>query len=135
MNVFSEGTIIFIYPDMKSVLIGKFKDGIMLKGRHSKIIAERCNNGIKEIKIAKPKDDSVVYKSSPISSIRIGTQPTLMDPYERKNIYSRAGKFGDGIFAKKNINEGDLIMYYSGLVHNKTEGPYFNYKNTSREEM
>ena len=120
---------------MENVLVGIFENGTMKEAKSSKIIAERCHLGMKEIKIAKPKNDSAVYKSSQLSTIRIGTQPTLMDPYERQNIYSRAGPFGDGIFAKKNISEGDLIMYYSGLTHNKTEGTYFNYQNTSREEM
>ena len=49
-----EKDIIFIYPDMRTVLVGQFEDGIMIQGRSAKIIAERCNDGIKEIKFALP---------------------------------------------------------------------------------
>ena len=120
---------------MKNVLVGSFENGRMKSAKSSKIIAERCHMGIKEIKIAKPNDDSVVYKSSPINTVRIGTQPTLMDPFEQSNVYLNLGDFGDSIFAKKSFREGDLIIYYSGLLHNKTEEPFFNYKNTTMEEM
>ena len=131
----SGNDVIYVYPDMENVLVGAFENGRMKAAKKSKIIAERCHMGIKEIKIAKPMHDSVEFKSSPINTVRIGTQPTLMDPFEKTNIYLDVGEFGDSVFAKKNFSEGDLIMYYSGILHNKTEGPYFNYKNTTMEEM
>ena len=120
---------------MENVLVGSFENGRMKSAKSSKIIAERCHMGIKEIKIAKPKDNSAVFQTSPISTVRIGTQPTLMDPYEKSNVYVRTGEFGDGMFAKKNFSKGDLVMYYTGIIHNKTEGPYFNIKNTTMEDM
>ena len=120
---------------MENVLVGSFENNRMKAAKKSKIIAERCHMGIKEIKIAKPKHDSVEFKYSPINTVRIGAQPALMDPFEQGNIYLSVGEFGDSIFAKKNFSQGDLIMYYSGILHNKTEGPYFNSQNATIEEM
>ena len=54
-NYFSEEDITFLYPDMKTVLIGKFRNGVMIQAKASRITSERCHNGIKEIKVAKPK--------------------------------------------------------------------------------
>ena len=45
--------IIYVYPDMETVLVGRFEGGSMEGARKSKIIAERCNKGIKEIIVAK----------------------------------------------------------------------------------
>jgi hypothetical protein len=120
---------------MENVLVGSFENGRMKEARKSKIIAERCHLGIKEIEIAKPKHNSAVFKSSQVNTVRIGKQPTLMDPFEQTNVYLNVGEFGDTMFAKKNFSEGDLILYYSGLLHNKTIEPYLNYKNTTMEEM
>ena len=47
--------IIFVYPDMITTLVGKFENGQMISAKTSKIIAERCNKGIKEIRVATPK--------------------------------------------------------------------------------
>ena len=120
---------------MKHVLVGSFENGTMKTAKKSKIIAERCHMGIKEIRIAKPKKDSVVFKSSPVDTLRIGKQPTVMDPFEQTNVYSSVGEFGDCMFAKKNFSKGDLIMYYTGLLHNKTEELFLNYRNTTVEEV
>jgi hypothetical protein len=120
---------------MENVLVGSFENGRMKRAKNSKIIAERCHLGIKEIKIAKPKHNSAIFKSSPVNTVRIGTQPTLMDPFEQTNVFISVGEFGDTMFVKKNFSEGDLILYYAGLLHNKTIEPYFNYKNTTLEEM
>ena len=119
---------------MKNVLVGRFEDGIMKEARHSKIIAERCHMGVKEIKVGEPKSDSPTFKHTPLSTVRIGSQPTVMDPFEQGNVYIREGTFGDGVFAKKNLSEGDIILYYSGLLHNKTEGDFFA-KNLTEQEM
>ena len=119
---------------MENVLVGRFENGKMKAAKKSRIIAERCHMGIKEIRIAKPKKSSSVLKYQGMSTVRIGDQPTVMDPFELKNVYIQTGPFGDGVFAKKNFSEGDLVMYYSGLLHNKTEGPFFTSNMTAEEQ-
>ena len=126
--------IIYVYPDMETVLVGRFEGGSMKGARKSKIIAERCNKGIKEIKVAKPKVKSPFLSYDRPNTIRVGANPTVIDPFEQKNVYLRTGKFGDYIVAKKNFSEGDLIMFYTGLMHNKTESRFFS-PNQTRDEM
>ena len=110
-----------MYPDMETIFVGRFVNETMISAKPSKVIAERCNQGMKEIQIAKPKPNTPTFRYSRPTRIRIGDQPAIMDPYERKNIYVSDGEEGDGVFARKNISKGEVIMYYSGLRWNKTQ--------------
>ena len=133
----SGNNIVFIYPDMKTVLIGRFDKRRMIAAKPSKILAERCNKGIKEIKVAKPKEDAPILTYSRPNRLRIGDQPRVMDPFTKKNIYIGNGTKDDGVFAKRDMQKGDLVMYYSGLFWNETEQSLFTmdaYKNQTWDE-
>ena len=106
----------FIYPDLKTALIGSFNDGIMKAARQTKIISERCNKGIKEIKLARPKTSSSLLRYFRPNQIRIAHQPTVMDALDKRNIYIKTGEFGDSVFAKRDIPSGEIVAYYSGLL-------------------
>ena len=118
---------------MKTVLTGNFENGTMIAAKESKVIAERCHQGMKEIKVARPKPNGSIFKYSRPTRIRIADLPTLMDPYTRKNIYISKGEEGDGVFARRNISQGEVIMYYSGIRWNKTDMPLWS-KNQTKEE-
>ena len=106
---------------METVLVGRFENETMIAAKESKIIRERCNKGIKEIKVAKPKKDKPTFKYERPTRLRIGDQPKVMDPYSKKNFYIGDGKKDDGVFAKRDLKKGQLVMYYSGLFWNETE--------------
>ena len=106
----------FVYPDLKTALIGSFNDGIMTAVRQTKIIGERCNKGIKEIKLARPKTCSPLLRHFRPNQIRIADQPTVMDALDKRNIYIKTGEFGDSVFAKRDIPSGEIVAYYSGLL-------------------
>ena len=112
--------ISFVYPDMETVLVGRFENGRMISSKASKIIAERCNEGIKEIRVAKPKDNEPSLKYSRPDHLRIGDHPRVMDPYTKKNFYIGDGKKEDGVFARRDIKKGELVLYYSGLFWNES---------------
>lgn len=119
---------------METALVGQFKNDSMVAAKPAKVIAERCNQGIKEIKVALPTSARTpILKYVRPNHIRIGDQPTIMDPFERKYVFIADGKKEDGVFAKKYINKGDIIMYYSGIILNQTEVPLWS-SNTTWEE-
>ena len=101
---------------METALVGNFQNGSMISAKESSIIRERCNHGIKEIEIKEPYAGSPIYKYTARSQTSIGDQPTLMDPYERKNVYVDKGIKDDGLFARKDIDKYDLVVYYSGML-------------------
>ena len=89
---------------MRTVLIGKFSDGVMLEGRPSKIIAERCNDGIKEILVRPPKISSPVFSFKRSTRLRIDNS-TIIDPFEKNMVYVNITTYGggEGVFARRNI--------------------------------
>ena len=124
---------------MRTVLVGKFLDGLMLEGRPSIIVAERCNNGIKEIKLSsKKKDDTktpAVYRFSRNTRIRIH-EPTLMDPFEKNTVFIKTDiEKGDGLFARRNIDPGEVVAYYSGMVITKDDNLGYMPANLTQYEM
>ena len=123
---------------METVLVGKFLNGTMIAAKTSKIARERCNRGIKEIQISKPNDNSLTYRYQRPTRVNIGDQPGAMDPYTKKNIYIGDGQKDDGVFAKRNIEKGELVLYYSGLFVNTTEQALYTrytYHNQSEDEF
>ena len=106
---------------MKTVIIGKFKDGILVEGRSSKIIAERCKNGMKEIKVAKPDQRSSVFNFKRNNKLRVH-QPKLMDPFEKNGVYVGPTKErGEGLFVRRNVEAGEIMSYYSGIIWSANE--------------
>ena len=119
---------------MRTVLVGQFKDGIMTEGRPAKIIAERCNDGIKEIKVSMPTYDAPTFKYGRTTRIDIGDQPTVMDPFESTYVYVNETEWaGEGLFAKKNIEANEIVSYYSGIFWNDTEMELWPANQTSYE--
>ena len=101
---------------MKTVLVGKFQNGIMLEGKASKIIAERCNNGMKEIRVATPKYNSPVHMFKRNTRLRIYNS-TIIDPFEKQMVYVKnTALSGEGLFVKKDIAAYEIVAYYSGTV-------------------
>ena len=106
---------------MKTVIIGKFKDGILVEGRPSKIIAERCKNGMKEIKVAKPDQRSSVFNFKRNNKLRVH-QPKLMDPFEKNSVYvGHTEEKGEGLFVRRNVEAGEIMSYYSGIIWSANE--------------
>ena len=118
---------------METVLIGRFEKGRMIMAKPSKIIGERCNQGIKEIIVAEPKENDVSLKYVRPNHIHMGNQPNVMDPFEQRNIKIRNGNMGDTVYSNKNFVFGDLIAYYSGHVWNVIDQPLLSKNKTLSE--
>ena len=65
---------------MRTALVGKFDKGIMIQAHPAKVVAERCKNGMKEIKISQISEKTSTFKYSRPTRLRIGDQPQKMDP-------------------------------------------------------
>ena len=105
----------------------------MVAARPSKIIAERCFRGMKEVKIQDPEPKTPVYTHLAPSSTKICDGENVPDPYERRTVYVRKSKYvGEGLFAKRDIQPGEIIAYYIGTVH-KFNDVYS--QNMTNEEM
>ena len=118
--------IIFVYPDLVTVLVGKFVNGIMKSALSSEIDAIRCKHGLLEIKIKPPEKSKSVYKYFESTKEIITEYPTLEDPLERKNVFvapSREVENELGLFALKEFEVDQVVAYYSGARWNTTLEP------------
>ena len=106
----------------------------MISAKPTKILAEKCKNGVKQLKFAKPKMDAPALKYQRPNFLRPGDQPNVADPFERTVIYVAKGIRGDGIFARKQIRQGDLIAYYAGTIFDANTQPIFFGNQTSAEK-
>ena len=70
---FSGDEITYIYPDLLTGLHGKFVDGEVLEARAVDIVAERCQQGIKEIKLKLNTRDNTLWKPELSNSDQILT--------------------------------------------------------------
>ena len=88
----------------------------MVEGSPAKIIAERCNEGLKEILISTPKVNSPNFSFQRNTRIRVH-QPKVMDPFEKNTVYvSQTATSGDGLFARRIIERNEVVSYYSGTI-------------------
>ena len=107
----------------------------MIAAKPSKILAERCKNGIKELKFAKPNENARTFKYERPTHLIPGDQPAVPDPFESRRIYIDRGVMHDGIFAKKDIQNGELICYYSGTLHNINKVPIMHHNMTFPQRL
>jgi hypothetical protein len=126
--------IAFIYPDFETALIGEFVNKVMISAKPTKIVAERCKDGIKELKFAKPKKNAPIFKYERPSRDKIGDQPIVADPFERKRVFIDKGVYQDGIFARHDIRMGELVCYYAGVIFDPKVDPIFFYNQTQSEK-
>ena len=121
----------YVYPDMQTVLLGRFEDRIMRDAQESNIEAISMDqNGLwKVTTYFPPKSKSAHFYYEPPSNITFGSGPKgVIDPYERRLLISEAttdtvcAAKKKGIFAGRDIVSGTLISSFGGFVFNRDHG-------------
>eukprot|EP00094_Tigriopus_californicus_P012910 TCALIF_12483-PA protein Name:"Similar to SETD7 Histone-lysine N-methyltransferase SETD7 (Homo sapiens)" AED:0.33 eAED:0.34 QI:0/0/0/0.66/0/0.33/3/0/235 len=108
--------IVFLYPDMKTALWGIFINGTMISAKEAVIVAQRCFDGVKRLRLSLSPNDEDFHFGRP-NHMRFNFNPTQTDPYERKRVNVReTNDRGQGLFAKSRIEPGDVVAYYAGLI-------------------
>lgn len=71
-----------------------------------------------ELMFAKVAADAPVYSYEPATSTFLTSQPTVMDPLDRRNVYVADSTLGvgDGIFARRDIPAQSLVVAYAGFL-------------------
>ena len=135
---FTGDEITFLYPDLLTGLHGKFVDGEVQEARAVDIVAERCQQGIKEIGLMLNTRDNTVWRPADSES-SLRSFARSMEPHERKSVYIGKSRVegdktvaGEGIFARRLFLPGDLVTYFSGVK--TTEEEMFHDNMTSLEE-
>lgn len=111
--------IVYIYPDYKTVLRGRFEDKIMKSARLAKVTTARCTDGMLHLGFSEPDPSSQVYFYDPASGTSMGSMWSVKEPLEDMLIEigeSTIPNSGQGIFAKVDIPERKVVAFYHGLI-------------------
>ena len=91
---FTGDEITFLYPDLLTGLHGKFVDGEVLEARAVDVVAERCRQGIKEIRLRLNTRDDTLWRAEHSSSDQILSYTKTLG---NNNILSLVSVAVDGI--------------------------------------
>ena len=65
---FTGPDILYLYPDMVTGILGTWSDGRLVEGRAVDILAERCRDGLKELRTGPARYNSEVTWSLQVCS-------------------------------------------------------------------
>lgn len=119
---------IFIYPDLRSVIIGSFELSQNIKtsqlkvveGHFGKIIAFDWQNGLPSASIKVTHATLIRYEMS--TDKQICHHLMLSDPYEFNAVYVKNSEIpsaGEGLFARKVIEANKVVSFYNGVRYPK----------------
>ena len=118
--------IVYAYPDFETLLVGKFRLGVMVSAQQSTFNGFKFDrmSGIPML-LYKPDEKSCLkFKFEPSDKMSIGLDPLLPDPYERRWIYVAKSKIpgaGLGLFAATAGRRGKMVGFYNGVRKTKLE--------------
>lgn len=125
--------IMFLYPDMKTALRGTFINGTMISTKEAIIVAQRCFDGVKRLRFRLRQNQEIFHFGRP-NHLRFNFNPTQCDPYEKKKVFVKStSDRGEGLFAKTQIQPGDIAAYYAGLIYNSTNYEMFSPNMTQNQ--
>ncbi|QQP51883.1 Uncharacterized protein FKW44_013365 [Caligus rogercresseyi] len=126
---FTGENLAYIYPDLETAIIGRFKKGLLVEGREAKLERVRCVNGIYEAQFSEPDGPSYHYRRP--TNATFGDQPHLPDPLDKKYFTVKSSTIdhplsSEGAFAIRDISAGTLMALYSGIILSNEEKKVFN---------
>jgi len=108
--------IAFLYPDLKTALVGKFQNGTLVSGREARLSGLDEESGV-----LVPTFRATSYRHfsfSPSTRDAITVPPLQQDPYESTLVEVGASSLeggGECLYARRDIPAGTLIAYYNGI--------------------
>jgi len=116
---FSGDSLIYLYPDCRTGLVGKFQDSVMEAAQKSEVrgfVETGPKSLILQPQMSRPQGPFFSFEEAHIDNFC--RSPTTEDPYEALFVevkQSKISKAGEGLFAKTDIEVGTIISFYNGL--------------------
>lgn len=107
--------VAYLYPDLKTALVGTFSDGIMDYAQVAYLKSVIEDKGIKIPIFTEP--DGRLHKREIATTKFVTSNPLLRDPYESRTVECRASRVpggGDGLFAKVKSEANTVLAFYNG---------------------
>ncbi len=121
----------FVYPDLRTALVGRFRHGRMEEARERLVVGVVSDGGlVLRLRFSPPREaggDPAVFAYRPSTLREIRCPPLQEDPLERNTVRvgpSTLGKgAGEGLFARGRLSRGDTVAFYNGLRVRPGETP------------
>ncbi len=108
----------FVNQDIRTAFVGKFENGLMVRGREAEVTGSRCEGGIKVLTFSAPHGPD--YHYNPPTADALGDQPTLGDPLDSRYVYLGPSPTfpaaGEGTHARTEVPPQTVYALYSGLM-------------------
>jgi len=107
----------YLFPDFKTAVFGHWVDQLLLQGRAT-ALSEICEYG-QTWKLKFGELTGPVLSYSPPSHYSLGVNPLEQDSFDKQSVEvwpSTIEGAQDGIFAIRNIPEGEVFLFYSGYI-------------------
>jgi len=118
--------VAFLYPDLKTALVGEFRNGELVSAFHA--IVTDIHEELGLLIPSFEKLSKTEFRQWPSSRQDITCPHHLRDPYEDQLVEvctSEVSGGGDGLRTKANIPAGTLVAYYHGLRMNACDENIF----------
>ena len=118
---FTGEDMMYIYPDLVTCLVGKFKNGVMLEARESMvdmIVNPGEEGSILHVRAATPDPDGHIFSYQPSDDQKMSVDYQQQDPYERDRVECRRSAVknaGEGVFAITDIPQDTFVCFYHGI--------------------
>ena len=93
---FTGDDIAFIYPYLETGLQGRFINGELVEAQAVEIVAQRLNNGVKELRFVKAEPFDVTWTKDVANDTYMVADLLIMDKHERKSVYVTNRFFSEG---------------------------------------
>lgn len=115
----SGDSIIYLYPDLHTALVGKWDNDSMKRAKLTKVVGLTQKDGYPYPVLAEPLDNDCVTYCNDLSGItEISSSPLLCDPYETMHVQclvSTLNGGGEGLFAARDLAPGTVVSFYNGV--------------------
>ena len=114
-----EGEAVFLYPDLRTALAGRWEGGVLLGGRPTSVTAVHWPGWLPRLEVAPPAPAAPLHCYCPADPGAVRVPAQLRDPYESKTVVvgcSTATGGGDGLLARRDLAAGTVAAFYHGLL-------------------
>ena len=118
---FTGEDMMYIYPDLVTCLVGKFRNGVMIAARESRvdmIVNPGEEGSILHVRAATPDPDGHIFSYQPSDDQKMSVDYQQQDPYERDRVECRRSAVknaGEGVFAITDIPQDTFVCFYHGI--------------------
>jgi len=113
-----QGEVTYLYSNLQMAIKGEYVNDRLVRGHFVSLVGAYMGNevGFPDMKFSEEKTSESI-KYDPATFMRISRTPTLRDEYEMESVYVKQSRIpfaGEGLFAARYIEEGQLVCLFNG---------------------